>query len=230
MKKKLFFAAIAVCLIAVIACGSLAYFTASKSIKNSFYTAKSPEDPDPDPDEIFSIVVEETGKDGKPTQGPTNTYEDVLPGDKVAKDPIVKNTGSYDQFVRVNVTFDKADVWETALKAKVSSTKTKADLKDLLDVDTSKWEYATSTLSNGGKSITFTYYLKSKLAPTTDKVDNSVKVFTKVSIPEKFDKEQMAALQGFSINVQADAIQTKNTDGGKTGVEAAKYAFANYWN
>ena len=72
-KKKLFVAAVAVSLIAILSLGTLAWFTDSKSVTYNFYVATSDAD---EADEVFSVALTET------EAGP---YNDVLPGDTLAK-------------------------------------------------------------------------------------------------------------------------------------------------
>ena len=73
--------------------GTLAYFTSTDSVTNSFETGKTNDDYESGVkvDEIFEPGVGETA---------TN----VLPGVAVDKDVRVQNTASYDQFIRVKFT------------------------------------------------------------------------------------------------------------------------------
>ena len=61
-KKKVFTLALAVCLIAILSMGSLAWFTDSDEIKNEFMIAGS--DDEQDPDKVFSVDVWENTPDG----------------------------------------------------------------------------------------------------------------------------------------------------------------------
>ena len=119
-KKKVFVVALAVCLIAILSFGTLAWFTDSDSVNNKFMTATSTNQ---DADKVFNVDIFETVKNdedgsiekviGKDAVGGDYTYEGVLPGDKLVKAPVVKNTGIYDQYVRVTVTVSDATAWET---------------------------------------------------------------------------------------------------------------------
>ena len=51
-KKKVFVAALAICLIAILSFGTLAWFSAGDSVKNEFYVADSTEK---DPDELERV-------------------------------------------------------------------------------------------------------------------------------------------------------------------------------
>ena len=56
-KKKVFVAALAVCLVAILSMGSLAWFSAQDEVDNKFMIATSE---DLDPDDIFSVNVWES--------------------------------------------------------------------------------------------------------------------------------------------------------------------------
>ena len=54
--------------------------------------------------------------------------------------------------------------------------------------------------------MTFTYYLKDKLAPDTE-----VTLFEAVKIPGVFDQTDMNAIKEFSLSFVAEAVQVENT-------------------
>ena len=113
-KKKVFVSALSVCLIAILSFGTLAWFNATDAVTNSFKIADSNQDGTPD----FSVEVWENeidGDDNADADGDGdnkithngNTYKHIAPGDVLAKNPTVQNTGDYDQWIRVLVTFDE---------------------------------------------------------------------------------------------------------------------------
>ena len=106
-KKKVFVAALAICLIAIISMGTLAWFNATDDITNNFKVATDENDTDP----TFSVKVSETDLDGNETEDGV-TYYNVVPGDVINKDPKITNTGDYTQWIRVSVTMTKADYWK----------------------------------------------------------------------------------------------------------------------
>ena len=113
-KKKVFVTALAVCLIAILSMGSLAWFSAQDSVTNNFYVADSE---DNNPDDIFSVDVYEkydSDGDGTPEEYQSGiTYNDIHPGDELAKDAIVKNPGHYVQYIRVIITISDKAVWKS---------------------------------------------------------------------------------------------------------------------
>lgn len=87
MKKKIVSIALVVAMVAVIAVGSLAYFTDTKTADNTFTVGN------------VNITLTEpnwnsTGKEDAP---------DVYAGEPLAKDPTVKNDGNNPCFVRIKV-------------------------------------------------------------------------------------------------------------------------------
>lgn len=206
-KRRLLSAALAMCLVAILAFGSLAYFSDSDSVSNKFMTATAgPDGPDGpvDPDqELFAVDLYET--DITKTDGTTtdvgNTYENILPGSPMAKDPTVKNTGLYNQYVRVKVTVTEASAWKTACD--------KYDLavNSIFGTIGSGWVLkAEETVENAADdTITYVYYQTEVLEPK----DTST-VFTQVTIPAAFTLEDMNTLKEFNINIVAQAIQSDN--------------------
>lgn len=212
MKRKTLIVALAVCLVAIMAFGTLAYFSANDDITNKFMVANS--DDIEDEDDLFSVKVEETLPDGtKTTEG--ITYDKIQPKDTLQKDPTVVNTGMYDQYVRVNVTVTNAKNWLAACE--------KHSISDLTTIFggfvAADWTRVDDPVFDADKdTLTYTFYYNKVLAP-----EASATLFTTVTIPECFDVSDMVALKSFELKVSADAIQAANT--GDNAVDA----FANCW-
>lgn len=220
-KKKVFVAALAVCLVAILSLGTLAWFNASDEVTNKFMVTDSGQDAD----KIFSVDLYETKVDenGDPVvpyekTDDGNTYDDIAPGDLLTKDPTVENTGLYDQWIRINVTLTNAENWVSVLNAcNITSLESifvgyDADLWQSEGNDAPVVDTATDTL-------TFTYYLKDKLEPA-----ETATLFTAVKIPEQFDQDYMAYINEFELTIVAEALQFDNTG------DNCFDAFANYWN
>lgn len=214
MKRKTLIVAVAVCLAAILALGSLAVFSNSDDITNKFMVAGyDPEDPIT-PDELFSVTVYETDKDGNQTEQGL-TYDGIQPGDELDKDPTVKNTGKYDQYVRVMVTVTNAKNWMNACE--------KHNITDLTTIfggfDGTKWTRIDEPVYDAEKdTLTYTFYYNAVLAP-----EASATLFKTVTIPSAFTVEDMVALKSFELSVLAEAIQAEHT--GANAVEA----FATCW-
>ena len=197
-KKKVFVAALAVCLVAVLSMGTLAWFSDSDSVTNSFMIADS----ESDPNEIFSVDVWENTPDGDKDQDGYE-YKDILPGDQLKKEVYVENTGAYDQYIRVKVTVNNADAWIAALGNGY-------DLGTMfLGHDETKWtRYEVGQYSSDAKGSYYTmvFYLNEKLAPNA-----TVNLFETVEIPSQLTQQQMSFVGGqFDLTILAEAVQTEN--------------------
>lgn len=245
-KRKILLGALAVCLVAALAAGTLAYFTASDTATNTFMTATT--DPDNPDDPLFGIDITEdpdpddpdpAGEQKDPTK-PDRTYEDVLPGQRYSKQPVITNVGQYDAYVRAQVTFDKTDVWantDNYLNGHAYDTAALRGLLGTLDASgsfvagvNSGWELTATEEDAAAHTVTFTYTYNQVLAPDAA----APAVFTKVLLPTELDVAQLAALNGddgFHITVFGEAIQAANTAGEGNDADtiaAAQHAFGLY--
>ena len=229
-KKKIFIAAVAVCLIATISMGTLAWFTDEDQITNKFYVG----DTTTDADEVFGIDLWETsdlngdgtitddetfGKDTKDDTGVT--YEDILPGGAYDKDPYFTNTGIHGQYVRAIVTVTEADILKVAMTPKDSEVSVWEDVKLFLPGTGDKWELAHKYYTNKDTFV-FVYYYKEVL----EAGQTTQKLFDDVVIPTELTKEQAAEMDNFDIQIVGQVIQSENL----ADVTNAKEAFAKYWD
>lgn len=228
-KKKLLSLALVVIMIATLSFSTLAWFTDSDSVTNNFDIAGGENN---NPDEIFSIDVMEAvdtdgdgdhditiGYDQDPEYKDNYTYENILPGDMLLKRPQTKNTGSYDQWVRMSITFDNATYW-VALMAKYGYT----DMLDMLYMrdgvtplkNDTNWTYAPAETAIDNDQITYVFYYNKILEPGKTAV-----FFGNVLIPYQFDQYDMAPFTNgdFRMVVTGEAIQVKNIEA-DTAMEA----------
>lgn len=222
-KKKVFTLALALCLIATISLGSLAWFTDTDSVTNDFFIAGSE---DQDPDDIFSVDVWENGPDGRDEDG--IEYPNILPGDELKKEVNIENTGSYAQYIRATVTVSDASIWQEVLGEHFVALD---KIVNGLNGDFTLWSIVCDERVD---TLTYVLYYENTLAP-----DVIVNLFKEVAIPEALTREQAAKMDGgFVLNVVADAVQTMNV--GANAVEAfatvgrdvpaGNYCFANSAN
>ncbi len=214
-KKKVFVSALAICLIAIISMGTLAWFSAQDEVTNKFMIADSDDDT---PDEIFSVDVWENTPDGDKDQDGYE-YTDILPGDTLKKEARVENTGHYDQYVRVTVTISDAQAWIAALGADFG-------VADVFDgFVASDWNHIWNNM-NGATTIpeNFVYVMYYKDIVEPGEVIN---VFNNVKIPTSLTREEAVAFGGnFDITVKAEAVQTENVvPEGTAAADAAWAAF-----
>lgn len=228
-KKKVFVSALAVSLIAILSMGTIAWFSDSDSVTNTFKVATSTEKPD----DIFSVDVWEkvdTDEDGEidaTLKENGYTYENILPGDNLVKEPIVVNTGSYDEYIRVKVTIDNAGAWKEILGEGYDLAKIFAGH------DESQWVRDAVTLE--GDKLTYVYYYNGILEPLKESDTNRATLFTHVVIPDWLTQDDVAKIgQGtFNLDIVAEAVQTENVGGDidadgtpDATAAAAKAAFA----
>lgn len=214
-KKKVFVTALAICLVAIISMGTLAWFNAQDEVTNKFMIADSDDDT---PDEIFSVDVWENTPDGEKDQDGYE-YTDILPGDTLKKEARVENTGHYDQYVRVTVTISDAQAWIAALGADFN-------VADVFDgFVAADWNHIWNNM-NGATTIpeNFVYvmYYKDIVKP-----GDVINVFNNVKIPTSLTREEAVAFGGnFDITVKAEAVQTENVvPEGTAAADAAWAAF-----
>ncbi len=215
-KRKLFALALAVCLIAILSMGSLAWFSDSDSVNNNFYVGDGGENAD----SIFSVDIWEhidSDGDGNPdlyvgkeSDGGLYDYKDVVPGDMLYKAVNITNTGSNAEWIRVSVTVDNASVWET-LEAKYGFRL--ADLLIRYDMtkltESTMWTHvaAETETDNTADTITYVFYFNNTL-----NANRWTNFIYHVEIPEELDQHDMALFEGnlFSMSFKVDAIQVEN--------------------
>ena len=205
-KRRVLIAAIAVCLIAILACGSLAYFTyTGAKVTNKFYTY-STDDPNPpvNPEDLFSIAIYETAADGSKSYNGL-TYEEVLPGSVLSKNPTVENTGKYDAWVRLRVTITNASAWTVACRD-IGLTNLGEIFLNFNDDADAGWHRADGPIVDTTKNtLTYVYYSNKPLKAGTESV-----LFNGMKMPEQLTVQHMIALSQFQIIIEGDAIQSDN--------------------
>ena len=199
-KKKLLSLALVLIMIAILSFSTLAWFNDADEVTNKFYVASSE---DESPDDIFSVDVYEevdTDGDGQPEKEDEGlVFEDVVPGQVLSKAPVVENTGKYDQWVKLTITFKSVKAWNALVDETVAGPidlLTKAE-----DFDTN-WKGV--SFETQGDAYVYTYYLKTPL-----KSGDSVDVFTEVNIPETLEQADFFGIKDeeITLDVKADAIQ-----------------------
>ena len=196
-KKKVFVSALIICLLAIVSMSTLAWFSASDSVKNEFYVADSGDHTD-DPDAIFSVAVwEKTPESDKDTDG--YTYNEILPGAKLTKEAHVENTGYYSQYIRAIVTISDANAWLAAVEG--------IDMAEVfLGFDESVWTNISMEHDTTADTLTYVLYYDGILESGKD-----ITLFNQVKIPESLTVAEAAAFNGgFTIAVKAQAVQTEN--------------------
>lgn len=229
-KKKVLSLSIVVIMIAILSFSSLAWFSDSDTVQNDFNISGGD---DATPEDIFSMDVEEnidtdgdgiadeTISEGEDAEG--EQYDAILPGDVLVKEPFATNNGSYDMYIRFQVTFNDLSVWSEILEPYGLSLLDMLELADgtKLVNDTEDWDFDINdtVVDAQNNTITYRFYFKGILQP-----DQSVTLFERVRIPAQLNQNDMAKFFGnFNIVVTADAVQTENLG---ADVDTAREAFA----
>lgn len=210
-KKKVFVAALAVCLVTTLSMGTLAWFTATDNVTNEFLLADSDSNGEAD----FSVDVKESDDQGTTWTDEGLTFDDILPGQTLPKLAVVKNTSTgerYSQYIRVTIEVVGAPAWQSGYIG--------ADLKTSLDIDETVWRITSVTWDSATRTNKLVMYLRDVLEK-----DEQATIFETVTIPSKFvnDADSLFNLTDFTINIKAEAIQSESL--GITDPDAVK-AFA----
>lgn len=204
-KKKLFVVALALCLVAIISVGTLAWFQATDEVTNIFQVST---DSEQKPDFKLDLFEHELLEDGTlgTAEVPTNIYEHVAPGDELPKDPTVRNDGQYDMWVRVKINLVEYEAWEAVLGDGFDFSKYIVGVNDAWVLDET---------TKGADTLYF--YYNAKLPAREES-----QIFKAFHIAEEFTVDNMPTR--FKLSIVAEAIQAANTGNN------AKDAFANYWS
>ncbi len=221
-KKKVVTLALAVCLLATLSMGTLAWFTAQDEVTNNFYVG----DTETDADDVFGIDLWEnrdTNGDGDYNEAEDAekaeglVYEDILPGEILSKEPHLENTGIHPQFVRAIVTVSPASI----LKDAMGDDWKKVDLF-LAGTDETKWTLDSISYTNDGTESKFVYvYYYNEVLEAEGITDP---LFDAVVIPTGLTTAQAAAMESFDVDILGQAIQSEHIL-----ADNAKDAFETYW-
>lgn len=227
--KALLMSLCAVLLVAASVLGTMAYLTDSKDVKNTFTVGNVAI-------KLDEAKVDENGtqvvdKDGNPVARVTRNAYKLLPGHTYVKDPTVTVLKpSVASYVRMKVTFNKASALiamctdpeyadevtgiENAfpLIRMVNFVEANADKWDGIipdnDVETADMLAKAKYFAYDAEADTLTYYFyynEAVAAPTADVV--LPVLFDSITVPQWATGDQLKKLEGFEINVVAEAIQ-----------------------
>lgn len=230
--KALLMSLCAVLLVAASVLGTMAYLTDSKDVKNTFTVGNVAIKLDEAKvDENGTQVVD---KDGNPVARVTENEYKLLPGHTYTKDPTVTVLKpSVASYVRMKVTFNKA----SALIAMCTDPEFAEDgptgvenayayplirMVNFVEANAAKWDGIipdnmvdtedmladAKYFAYDAEADTLTYYFyynEAVAAPTADVV--LPVLFDSIKVPQWATGDQLKALQGFEINVVAEAIQ-----------------------
>lgn len=189
MKKKITALALVVCLVAVaIVGGSLAYFTDEEEATNTFTVGN------------VDITLTEPNWEGTGSQDAPEVY----PGEPLAKDPTVENTGANPCFVRIKVT--GLDCLAPAGNI------------------TYRTDYVTGKLGDNWVLHTDGYFYYNKVLAIGETTDA---LFDQIVIPT--DLENGNAETEFNVVVSAEAVQAQGAKASWAAVQTMTVAEIAAW-
>ena len=228
--KALLMSLCAVLLVAASVLGTMAYLTDSKDVKNTFTVGNVAIKLDEAKvDEMGNLVK---NQDGTLADRVTHNEYKLLPNHTYVKDPTVTvKTPSVDSYVRMKVTFNKASAliamctdpeFAEAGPTGVENAYPLIRMVNFVEANAAKWDgiipdnmVVTGDMladakyfAYDAKTDTLTYYFyynETVKAPTADV--KLATLFDSITVPEWATNDQLKALQGFEINVVAEAIQ-----------------------
>ena len=239
----------AVLLVAASVLGTMAYLTDSKGVKNTFTVGNVAITLDEAKVDDNGNAIDKQGKQvtnlADAERVPGNAYK-LLPNHTYVKDPTVTVLKpSVASYVRMKVTFNKA----SALIAMCTDPKFADEVTgvenafplmrmvNFVEANAAKWDgiipdnmVDTEEMLADAKyfaydaeadTLTYYFYYTEAVAAPTENVVLPV-LFDSIKVPEWATNDQLKALEGFEINVVAEAIQA---DGFKNA-DAAWAAFA----
>lgn len=232
--KALLLTLCAVLLIAASVLGTMAYLTSSAEVKNTFTIGK------------VEIKLDET--DVTNPTGPrvtANSYK-LMPGTTYTKDPTVTvKAGSEESYVRMKVTFNNAKAiialcTDPEFADEVTGVENAFPLIRMVKfvkANAIKWDGIIPdnmvemedmlampkyfAYDETADTLTYIFYYKATVSGANGDVVLPV-LFDSITVPEWATGEQLAKLEGFEINVVAEAIQA----GSFANAGAAWAAFA----
>ena len=229
IRRILLLLACAVLLVSLSVGATLAYLTSTDEVENTFTVGSVNI-------KLDEADVYETGETEDMTKLGTkksdadrvkeNKYK-LLPGKTYDKDPMVTVlAGSEESYIRMIVTVSDITKLKAAFPNQYINDDGSFNLAAFVNNtwDASKWVYYTGSNAAGGV-YEFRYYETVNTLPTNDAATGSnlalEPLFEEIKIPGEITKEQLANLQGVSINIVAHAIQAE----GFAGADEAWAAF-----
>lgn len=232
--KALLMSLCAVLLVAASVLGTMAYLKDSEVVKNTFTVGNVAITLDEAKVDDNGNAIDKQGNRvtdlADAERVPGNAYK-LLPNHTYTKDPTVTvKTPSVDSYVRMKVTFNKASAliamctnpnWEEDAPTEIKNAWPLLYMVNFTD-ESVKWDgiimdnmFESENMLNNTKycvydkaadTLTFYYYY----TETVDATDGDVvlpALFDSITVPQWATNDQLKALQGFEINVVAEAIQ-----------------------
>ena len=207
--KALLLTLCAVLLVAASVMGTMAYFTSTDEVKNTFTIGQ------------IKIKLDEAkaNADGSLVEGAdrvkANSYK-LLPGYTYNKDPMVTVLeGSESSYVKMTVTFSNAKELDAIFAP------TGADMTSIFNgYDSATWISKGNTEDTTANTRTYEFWYKEAVGAPDDDVELDA-LFDSITVPGTITNAQLATIEGMTITVNAYAIQA-------AGFTDAAEAWANF--
>ena len=194
--KVLLLSICAVLLATVSVLGTLAYLTSEDTTVNTFTVGK------------VNITLDEAAvnPDGTLVSGAgrvkTNNYH-LVPGKTYIKDPTITVVkGSEESYVRMLVTINCMAEFDSIYAPEV------ADLTTIFNgYDATNWEYKAVVRDATANTVTYEFRYKQTVEPADDTDTVLDALFDSITVPGKFDSDDMASIADLKITVVGHAIQ-----------------------
>lgn len=218
--------------------GTIAYLTDTDDAQNTFTTGnvditlfESEVEEGENEDGFYSYV----DKDGEKRTVKLNTYDNLVPGSTICKDPTVTNVGSEDAYIRVTVKHNNnAAIFNYFTEEEfMNSVVGLADTIALAEHVDVAWKLADGTFGSEPNNVrnlegeleadekVYVFYFEDALTK-----DQAITLFTEINVPTTFDNVEMAAFEDLEIDIHADAIQANGFDNVMEAFDAFDAQFA----
>ena len=206
-RKALLLTFCAVLLVVASVLGTIAYLTSQDEVKNTFTVGQV----------AINLDEAKVNPDGTVVEGAdrvkANSYK-LLPGHTYTKDPTVTVLkGSESSYIKMTVTFTKANELDAIFAPDGANL-----MKIFKDYDEREWTYKGNTKDATANTRTYEFWYKDAVgAPTADVALDAL--FDSITVPSTINNDQLKAIAGMKITVNAYAIQAD-------GFENAEKAWA----
>jgi len=191
--KALLAACSLIALMVATAFGTLAYLTDTDSVANTFTVGNVDID-------LYEYVTNDQGEQDKTDTG--KEFEDIIPGQAYAKKPVVQvKANSENAYVRMLLTVTYLEAADEVL----------ADHNYIawFDFNTTDW-FAPQLIKTEKADGKITRVFEARYKNIVEKPTSDTELaalFTTISIPGALDNTELATLEGFQVDLTANAIQ-----------------------
>lgn len=148
-----------------------------------------------------------------------NDFTGINPGDVIPRDISVKNIGTVNVWVKAEIKLNRISAFKNAGIDDPSQM--------FVGIDTNKWEPGAVYDNADEDTRTWVYYYKNilkapQITPEGVKTfDTTGAILTGIKLPDTLTPEQIAGINGFTIDCSAASVQADGFDNAKSAFDAA---------